>query len=375
MTGAFGQNTASTGGLFGSTATNTGGLFGLKLAETKPLFGSTNTGFAAPSSSGGLFDSSTTTPSFGQTTETSTGSFAFGQNTQQDKPGGFSFLPSSNNTTGGGLFGQQQPVSTTATSSTGSSLFGTQNAVGTASSGLFGSSTTNASNAFGAQNKPFAFATPANTTGLFSTTGSGGLFGSGTGSTVGTTIKYQPITATDTMTLNSTTTNIKTRFEVITCMKEYKNKSLEELRVEDYLTNRNGPGQRGGLMTGAFGQKTASTGGFFGSTATNTGGLFGQKPAETKPLVESTNTGFAAPSSSGGLFGSSTTTPSFGQTTGTSTGSFAFGQNTQQNKPGGTGSTVGTTIKYQPITATDTMTRNSTTTNIQTRIEVITCMK
>jgi hypothetical protein len=73
-------------------------------------------------------------------------------------------------------------------------------------------------------------------------------------------------------------------------VQEYENKSLEELRVEDYLANRKGPGQGGGLMTGAFGQNTASTG-LFGSTATNTGGLFGQKPAETKPLFGSTNTG------------------------------------------------------------------------------------
>ncbi|XP_047736302.1 nucleoporin NUP116/NSP116-like [Hyalella azteca] len=113
---------------------------------------------------------------------------------------------------------------------------------------------------------------------------------------------------------------------------EYENKSLEELRVEDYLANLKSPGQGGGLMTGAFGQNTASTG-LFGSTATNTGGLFGQNSTETKPLFGSSNTGFAAPSSSGGLFGSSTIIPSFGQTRGSSAESFAFGQNTQQNKP------------------------------------------
>ena len=74
----------------------------------------------------------------------------------------------------------------------------------------------------------------------------------------------------------------------------YKNKSLEELRVEDYLANRKGPGQGTSIMGGGFGQATNPTGGsLFGSTATGsaTTSLFGQKPAENKPLFGATGTG------------------------------------------------------------------------------------
>lgn len=35
----------------------------------------------------------------------------------------------------------------------------------------------------------------------------------------------------------------------------------------------------------------------------------------------------------------------------------------------------GTTIKYEPLTGNDTMTRNGVSTNIRTRIEVISTMK
>ncbi|KAF2366698.1 Peptidase S59 nucleoporin [Trinorchestia longiramus] len=293
--------------------------------------------FGSQPTSSGFGIASTSTP-FGGTTNT--GSSLFGTAGQ------------TGNTGNSGLFGSQVPGAfsankptgfTTATSNTGTSLFGTQNTAGTASTGLFGSSTTNSSNAFGTQNKPFGFATPtSNTTGggLFNTSSSGGLFGANTGTSnvVGTTVKYQPVTGSDTMTRNAITTNIQTRIEVITCMKEYESKSLEELRVEDYLANRKGPGQGGNLMTGAFGQNTGTTGGLFGATNSNTG-LFGQKPAENKPLFGAPNTGFAAVSSSGGgLFGSTNTAaPAFGQAAGTSssTGGFSFGQNTQQNKSGG----------------------------------------
>ena len=118
-------------------------------------------------------------------------------------------------------------------------------------------------------------------------------------------------------------------------MKEYESKSLEELRVDDYVANRKGP-QAGGAAApsgggGLFGappNQTASTsGGLFGTTtATQSGGLFGAQ--QNKPM-------FGASSSSG--FG---TTNSFGNTTSgfgtnTSTSGGLFG-----NKPAGFGTAV-----------------------------------
>ena len=121
---------------------------------------------------------------------------------------------------------------------------------------------------------------------------------------VGTTIKFNPPTGTDTMMKSGSQQNINTRHQCITCMKEYETKSLEELRFEDYSANRKGPGA-GTLATGVgvggggglFGapQPTA-TGGLFGSQQ-QTGGLFGQQ--QNKPLFGATSTasGFGMPTS------------------------------------------------------------------------------
>uniref|UniRef100_A0A2K6U901 Nuclear pore complex protein Nup98-Nup96 n=1 Tax=Saimiri boliviensis boliviensis TaxID=39432 RepID=A0A2K6U901_SAIBB len=335
-TSTFGQNTGfgtTSGGAFGTSAfgssNNTGGLFGN--SQTKP---------------GGLFG----TNSFSQpATSTSTG-FGFGTSTG----------------TSNSLFG---------TASTGTSLFSSQN------------------NAF-AQNKPTGFGnfgTSTSSGGLFGTTNttsnpfgstSGSLFGpsSFTAAPTGTTIKFNPPTGTDTMVKAGVSTNISTKHQCITAMKEYESKSLEELRLEDYQANRKGPQNQvgAGTTTGLFGSSpaTSSATGLFSSSTTNSGfaygqnktafgtsttgfgtnpgGLFGQQNQQTtslfsKPFAQATttqNTGFSFGNTSTigqpstntmtlfgnnklTTFGSSTTSaPSFGTTSG---GLFGFGTNTSGN--------------------------------------------
>ncbi|CAB0020377.1 unnamed protein product [Nesidiocoris tenuis] len=59
----------------------------------------------------------------------------------------------------------------------------------------------------------------------------------------GTTIKFALVSGTETMVKNGSSTSISTRHHCITCMKEYENKSLEELRMEDYMAGRKGTQQ------------------------------------------------------------------------------------------------------------------------------------
>ena len=59
-----------------------------------------------------------------------------------------------------------------------------------------------------------------------------------------TVIKFTPVSGTDTMMKKSWTERISTRHHCITCMKEYnargESKSLEELRLQDYNSERKG---------------------------------------------------------------------------------------------------------------------------------------
>ena len=79
---------------------------------------------------------------------------------------------------------------------------------------------------------------------------------------------------TDTMMKSGVSTNMTTRHQCITAMKEYESKSMEELRAEDYAANRKGP-QAGG------------TGGMFGATQTQTStgftGFGGATQQQQKP--------------------------------------------------------------------------------------------
>ncbi len=68
-------------------------------------------------------------------------------------------------------------------------------------------------------------------------------------------------------------------------MKEYENKSLEELRYEDYLAGRKNPGAATTQPGGMFGASTAQTGAFFGQQQQQ------QQQQQQKPL-------FGAPATS-----------------------------------------------------------------------------
>uniref|UniRef100_A0A3Q3NAH8 Nuclear pore complex protein Nup98-Nup96 n=1 Tax=Mastacembelus armatus TaxID=205130 RepID=A0A3Q3NAH8_9TELE len=268
-TSAFGT-TGNTGGLFGSTQNKPGGLFGSS-TFSQPATSSTSTGFGFGAASG------TSTSLFGNSgTGTSSGLFS-----QQNN-----------------AFGANKPTSF--------GSFGTS----TSSGGLFGATNTT-SNPFG---------------------GASSLFG-GSGFSAapqpGTTVKFNPPTGSDTMVKAGVTTSINTKHQCITAMKEYENKSLEELRLEDYQAGRKGPTNPMTAGTGSlFGSATATsstTTGLFGSSAPNTSFSFGQN----KSTFGASTGGFGT--TTGGLFsqqtqqqGSSLFKP-FGQpTTAQSTG-FSFG--------------------------------------------------
>ncbi|CAL1263408.1 unnamed protein product [Larinioides sclopetarius] len=318
--------TASTFGAssFGNTSTPFGqntNTFGAKPA-TSNVFGSSSFGVSTPSApmSGGLFGSTTPASGTGLFGQPST---AFGT-PAATSTGGFGFGATSNT---GGLFGSATP----STQSSG---------------GLFGNTS---SSAFGTPRPAFGgFGSTTTGTGLFgqNTSTGTGLFGSSGGfnttAPTGTTVKFNPPTGTDTMMKGGVSTSIGTRHQCITCMKEYENKSLEELRVEDYAANRKGGSATGVMGFGApaqqtsiFGAPAASTSAFsfgattqtkplFGTTGTTntfgSGSLFGQ-PAQTQ------NTGlFGKPAGFGTPATSAAPVFNFGGTSGTS----LFGQNNQQ---------------------------------------------
>ncbi|XP_032811518.1 nuclear pore complex protein Nup98-Nup96-like [Petromyzon marinus] len=218
---------------------------------------------AAPSGPFGTSGMFGTGSAFGQpanSTGGTTGGFGFGAAPNGglfgNVPSGGGGLFSNAQQNTGGVFGQNKPNTFTGFGGNTGSLFG-----GTGTSGsLFGGgvATANAGSVFGA---PFGAATP-----------------------TGTTIKFTPVSGTDSMIKNGLNTQISTQHQCITAMKEYEAKSLEELRLEDYAANRKGP-QAGCLFMSPANNATTTSGLFgTGNTGTNnnniagsTGLTFGQK--------------------------------------------------------------------------------------------------
>ncbi|RCN34966.1 nucleoporin autopeptidase [Ancylostoma caninum] len=297
----FGKSTfGSTGSTFGSTGSS---LFGQNKPTTN-LFGQQS----SPAQSS-LFGQKSTTNLFGQNTA-STGTSIFGSSQPQTN-------------TGTSLFGQSKP-----------SLFGGSSTTGGTS--LFGSST--------------------------ASTG-GGLFGSTASTVNGTTIKFEPLISSDTMMKNGSQTTISTKHMCITAMKAYEGKSLEELRIDDYIANRKTPSTTGGGLFGSSTQPAAGTSIFgstpakpslFGSSTTTTSpfgasnqgtSLFGQNNNATQgsSLFGSKPTGsiFGSPATSTASTFGSTGGSLFGNTgTSVSAGTSTFGSNQQTGSLFG-GSTFG----------------------------------
>ncbi|KAL9891435.1 nuclear pore complex protein Nup98-Nup96 [Glossina fuscipes] len=342
---------------FGATTTGTGfGTFNNATTTSpfgQPAFGKPNTtGFgAAPSNFGGqpttssLFGSTASQPQAGSLFGASNTSTGFGSTTTTSSFGAFT-QPQQN----ASIFGAAQPTTSTqslfgqaGTSAFGSaikpggfgptatqatpSLFG-QQATPSTSFGAFGQTAVTAPNVFGAT-QTSAFGQPGNAA-----------------SNPGTSIaKYQATMGTDTLMKGGQSNNINTKLHCITGMKEYEGKSLEELRMEDYLANRKGP-QAGTSGATGFGLGSSAGTGLFGSTAQPSTGLFGQTTAnanENKSLFGPIGGGFGQPASTGfGVtanqqqssflakpFGSATTT-GFGSTSTDANNPFAaktaFGQ-------------------------------------------------
>nr|XP_027200695.1 nuclear pore complex protein Nup98-Nup96-like [Dermatophagoides pteronyssinus] len=311
-----------------------------------------------------MFGQSTSTGTFGQpsafnTTVTPFGSIGntgqpqstlFGQTGQQQQQTQLFGNTGLQQPNAGTLFGGQQPQQQQ------TNTFGTQSAFGGGTS-LFGNTASTNQQTGQTQNSLFANANRFGTTTTFGQ--NTGLGGTMTAAATGTTIKFQPQTSTDTMVKNGQTqsTSINIRLQCITCMREYETKSLEELRLEDYLVGRKGPQQQQQQTTGLFGSSgignptgtsAFGTGGLvssqpnaFGQTSTGSGGLFGnqQKPfGSIAPTTASTTSIFNSGLSTGGttgLFGQNTTQPAFGQTNDNKSSLSFFGQ----QQPGGSTTT------------------------------------
>lgn len=324
-TGGFGQpqQQQQPGSVFGQPAQQQGSAFGgFGATSTPSAFGTTpatTSAFGQPAQQS-AFGAAPATTGFGATNTTS-----FGQ-----------ARPSAFGTTQTSAFGAAQPAASTGF---GGGAFGstpTTSAFGSTaaqpSGGLFGQRP--ATSAFGSAPTTSAFGQPQQQTSAFGgmgTTGSafGQPAGAAGGLNQGTAIAdFSPTQDRD------ITTGVNNFFQTITAMPQYKNYSLEELRLQDYQQNRKtasgapgGTGAFGAPAGGAFGASTGAATSAFGQPAAGTS-AFGQ-PQQTSAFGQPAQTSaFGGGATGGGLFGQQqqpATTSAFGQP---ATGTSAFGAST-----------------------------------------------
>ncbi|KAF8730195.1 hypothetical protein HU200_017169 [Digitaria exilis] len=317
----FGNSTfgASTAPAFGTTTTPAFGT------TTTPAFGATTTpGFGSTSTS--LFGASST-PAFGSSAPGfgTSGTTAFGVNSAT--PGfGSSSTPSFGTSTSGFSFGASPSFVQTAVSS-GSSPFGT-------------------TSPFGVQNPSFGSQTAAPAFGQ-------AQFGNQAGGT-----RIKPYAQTPDVDSGTTTSGTQTaaKLDSISAMPEYKDKSHEELRWEDYQRgDKGGPNPSTQAVAPIFPSLNTPNNPFSQPTPNPTpnpfsSNLFASKPATSTSLF---STSFnSTPAASSSPFTSSTSTTMFGSTgsalftntTPSFTTSSLFGTSTANNvSPFGTGSSLANT--------------------------------
>ncbi|XP_018644180.1 nucleoporin 145 (S59 family) [Schistosoma mansoni] len=181
----------------------------------------------------------------------------------------------------------------------------------------------------------------------------------------GTSLAFNPPITTEIMQRGGQPSQVNAKHMCITAMKEYQDKSLEELRLEDYSLNRRGP-STSASGTSIFASSSTAKPFQFGSPQINTStSIFGQtsKPANTlfgasasgvsssnSMLFGGTGTQSAfGQTSQGGLlglkpqFGAATTPSIFGSTPASQSSGFAFGQTNQTTSVFGAKPLFGTT--------------------------------
>lgn len=299
--GSFGQQNTT----FGASSTPFGAPSGFGASASG--FGSSNPTFGASSS---LFGSSA--PAFGAPASWSGG--GFGASSSSFGAAATPFGASSSSFGGSSLFGGA-PSS--------SSLFGGN------SSGAFGSSAFNQSQSLFASSSSFGV-TSFSSSSLFGTS-SPSLFGGNAGGTFGASTNVQSRVGTAGVNWQLTVEyegnpSTQLKYNAISMMSELRDKSLEELRYEDYASG-NKDGSKGGSNPSnslfANTAQSAPSTGLFGSAP----GGFGQSNAFGGSSGQSL---FGAQSSSAGLFSGG----AFGASnTAQSSGGLFSGNNTFGSQP------------------------------------------
>jgi len=311
---AFGAPATGTPGGFGfgtpAAAPSTGfGGFGATPAPAPSAFGA----FGSPAPAPTAFGAPSTSTPFGTSAAPSGG--LFGSNTPATNTASGGLFGGGNTSTGFGstlaapatsAFGAPAPTSAFGAPAPTTSTFGATSAFGSApapaTGGLFGSAVQAPTSAFGAPAPAAsAFGTPASTGGgLFGSTTpaaapTGGMFGA---PAVGAKAGTLQVQYADTRTNDGNSGPLLT-FKSISAMTQYKDKSFEEWRIDDYMAGNKG--QASGQQS-AFGAPMAAATSAFGAPAP-AGGLFGAAPAPA-------TSAFGAPAApSGGLFGSAAAAP------------------------------------------------------------------